>query len=188
MSRNKFAVARRSIWYMLRLLLMTALVFSLAFCVFVSAMYVSNIYIILTEGMELRAECVLKDTVQPDLTEYFSEAFVASDAALYAEKYSGYTVTNFDYRIQIEKLFVWPWSGSVRVRVTDKVVNIAGTANDESGSADSMPVWEPAQQEVTLVKVGTRWYIHKVELLQLNPPEDALPTPDMSLLEGDATS
>ena len=108
MSRNQYAIARRSIWYMLRTLLSVALVIVLCLGVFVTAMHISNIYILVTEGLELRAEYVLQGGEITALTEYFSEEFVAKDPALYDGAYADFKVTNFIYKLEIKSLFALP--------------------------------------------------------------------------------
>ena len=55
MPKNQYAIARRSIWYLLRTLLVIALIVVLCLTAFVTAMHISNIYILVTEGLELRA-------------------------------------------------------------------------------------------------------------------------------------
>ena len=57
--RSKYGVARRSIWYILRFVLIASVVVTLCYAALMEAMYVSNIYIIVTEGMEMRADCIL---------------------------------------------------------------------------------------------------------------------------------
>ena len=49
--RSKYGVARRSIWYILRFVLIASVVVTLCYAALMEAMYVSNIYIIVTEGM-----------------------------------------------------------------------------------------------------------------------------------------
>lgn len=44
MPKNQYAIARRSIWYLLRTLLVIALIVVLCLTAFVTAMHISNIY------------------------------------------------------------------------------------------------------------------------------------------------
>ena len=82
--------ARRTLMYIVRvmlLLLAGALVCALAF---LTAERMSNLYILSTEGMSLRAESILTDDVEPgELEEYFLLAFLADDTALTADAYRG---------------------------------------------------------------------------------------------------
>ena len=56
---NPLGTVRRSIWYVLRTVLIVSLILGGAFAVFTEGMYISNMYIIVTEGMALRAETIL---------------------------------------------------------------------------------------------------------------------------------
>ena len=66
--RSKYGVARRSIWYILRFVLIASVVVTLCYAALMEAMYVSNIYIIVTEGMEMRADCILGNKSKAELT------------------------------------------------------------------------------------------------------------------------
>ena len=81
MPKNQYAIARRSIWYLLRTLLVIALIVVLCLTAFVTAMHISNIYILVTEGLELRAGYILQGGEIAPLTEYFTENFIAQDPA-----------------------------------------------------------------------------------------------------------
>ena len=98
MPKNQYAIARRSIWYLLRTLLVIALIVVLCLTAFVTAMHISNIYILVTEGLELRAGYILQGGEIAPLTEYFTENFIAQDPALYAGTYSSFNVTYGGYR------------------------------------------------------------------------------------------
>ena len=76
--RSKYGVARRSIWYILRFVLIASVVVTLCYAALMEAMYVSNIYIIVTEGMEMRADCILGNKSKAELTEHFTETSIRS--------------------------------------------------------------------------------------------------------------
>ncbi|MBQ4610601.1 MAG: hypothetical protein IJB30_02600 [Clostridia bacterium] len=182
MSRNQYAIARRSIWYLLRTMLSVALVIVLCLGAFVTAMHISNLYILVTEGLELRAEYVLQGGELTSLTEYFAEEFVARDPALYDGTYSDFTVTNFIYKIEIKNLFVLPWHNTATVKVYEKLLSVSGKANEGAPDGAVMPEWPAAVYNVKLTKTDGRWYISDMLLLMNSPEEAPLPTPDYSLL------
>ena len=80
--RSKYGVARRSIWYILRFVLIASVVVTLCYAALMEAMYVSNIYIIVTEGMEMRADCILGNKSKAELTEHFTESWLQEDEAV----------------------------------------------------------------------------------------------------------
>ena len=115
MPKNQYAIARRSIWYLLRTLLVIALIVVLCLTAFVTAMHISNIYILVTEGLELRAGYILQGGEIAPLTEYFTENFIAQDPALYAGTYSSFNVTNFIYKIEVKSLLTLPGDSTATV-------------------------------------------------------------------------
>ncbi len=184
MARSKFRVARRSIWYVIRTLLIITAIVSLCLGVFVTAMHVSNLYILATEGLPLRAECILKDGDVLSLSEYFTGEFIENDTYLYKGLYSGFTVSSFDYRVEVESISVLPWNTRATMQIVDEMASLSATANDKSdGSAKlDIPAWTPARYIVSFTKEGSRWYISALTLIEENPVQAPKPTPNMSLI------
>ena len=105
MARNSYGIAKRSIWYVLRTLIITAAIVALCLGVFIEGLHISNLYILVTEGMEKRTEAILKygqTGVDIDLTPYFSEEYLNNDHELDSGKYAGFTVASYDYRIDVK--------------------------------------------------------------------------------------
>ena len=182
MARNQYSVARKSIWYVLRTLLVIVALVVAALYVFIGAMHVSNIYILVSEGMEKRAACILEGGSVNELTEYFTEDFVAKDAALYDGAYSGFTITNFIYMLDVSSLMVLPWDTSASMKVTERMLSLSGTPNDGTPEDEKPPAWTPMRYSVKLKRIDERWYISDIILLEENPAQAVKPTPDMSLL------
>lgn len=184
MARNRYKIARRSIWYVLRTLLIVAGIVALCLGVFAEGMHVSNLYILVTEGMQARAETIVKNGEPLELTAYFTEDFINSDAALYEEDYENFTVASFDYRMEIRSFFVLPWSVRATMVIDDSLAAINAAPNDtqEGGQAPALPTWTPGRYHVLFIKEGSRWYISGLVLIEENPETEAKPTPDMSLL------
>ena len=184
MARNRYKIARRSIWYVLRTLLIVAGIVALCLGVFAEGMHVSNLYILVTEGMQARAETIVKNGEPLELTAYFTEDFINSDAALYEEDYENFTVASFDYRVEIRSFFVLPWSVRATMVIDDSLAAINAAPNDtqEGGQAPALPEWTPGRYHVLFIKEGSRWYISGLVLIEENPQTEVKPTPDMSLL------
>jgi len=151
MARNKYAIARYSIWYILRILIVSVAVILLIMGVFSSAMHMSNIYIILVDGMDLRAECILQDGSVLELSNYFTENFLNRDEKLLGDAYSDFTVSSFDYRLEIERLLALPWSEKVEVQVVEKLVSVAYSNNADAADAE-LPAWATGRYRITFVK------------------------------------
>ena len=182
MARNKYKIARRSIWFVLRTLLIVSGIVALCLAVFAEGMHVSNLYILVTEGLEARAATILKGGEPLDLTTYFTEQFIAADAALYEGTYAQFTVASYDYRIDIKSFFVLPWSAQATMVVDDGLAALNAAANSEQEATPDLPIWTPGRYKVHFIKEGSRWYIDALTLLEANPVVEAKPTPDLSLL------
>ena len=186
MPRNKYAVARRSIWYVLRTLVIAAAIIALCLGVFVMGMHVSNLYILATEGMEERADCILTDGSVLDLTEYFTEEFVMNDAELYAHRYREFTVSAYDYRLTVEGISVLPWNTRATMRVVESIPSISGKHNVGAGEGEepiALPEWTTARYTVSFTRIGSRWYISGITLVERNPEMTPKATPDYGQLE-----
>lgn len=185
MSRNRFRIARRSIWYVLRTLIIVAAIVALCFGIFVEGMHLSNLYILVTEGLEARADTIINCGDPVELTTYFTEEFIANDSALYSNAYEGFTVTSFDYRVDVKGFFVMPWSVRATFTVDDKLAAINAAADE--GDAQP-PVWTPGRYQVVFARVGSRWYITGLVLIEEDPETKPHATPDMSLMPTNAPS
>jgi hypothetical protein len=181
LSNNPYTIPRRLSWFILRtVIILFAVVLAALFC-FLTAMHAANIYIVVTEGITLRADCVLGDGDINQMYEYFSTDFVENDTLLYDNVYKHYNITNYDYRLTVNSINIWPWNTTATMTVTERIPTIIGTANPDAPQA-AVPEWTAAQYVVTCIKSNGRWYITDIITVKLNPPEEQHATPDMSLL------
>lgn len=185
MARNKYRIARKSIWYVLRTLIIAAAIVGLCFAVFVEGMQVSNLYILVTEGLDARADVIINDLEPDELTLYFTDEFIANDNALYTGEYTGFTVASYDYRVDIRSFFVLPWSVKASMTIDDNLaaINAAADSVGEDETPPELPEWTSGRYEMVFTKVGSRWYISGMGLVKIDPEPDVRGTPDMSLLE-----
>lgn len=178
---NSLGVVRRSIWYVLRAVLIVSLLLGVAFAVFTEGMYISNMYIIVTEGMELRADAVLKNGSASELSQYFTEDFLATDELLNSGAYGSYAVDSYDYRYTIKGVSVMPWSKTGTVTYIERIPTIVGTPISDDVT-QPLPRWTAMRYKIRLVKVEGSWLISELKVLEVDPPQEALPTPDYSQL------
>lgn len=184
MIRNNYSVAKRSITYVLLTLLTVALIALIAYGCMLWAMHTSNLYVLATEGLELRAGCIVTNGSVSELGEHFTQEFLSDDDALYDGKYKEYTVSAYDYRLTVEKIKVMPWSKRASMTVVERMASLTGGANNEAEEATArvaLPPYVTARYKVLFEKQSGRWYISGMELIEENPKEEQLPTPDMSL-------
>ncbi|OQB23392.1 MAG: hypothetical protein BWY11_01857 [Firmicutes bacterium ADurb.Bin182] len=187
MSKSKAMIAGRSIWYVLRTVLILLSVAALCWGVFLTALNMGNLYILATEGMKLRAECVLQDGPKLELTEYFTTRFIENDKLLVKTEFDNYTITDFSYNLAVERLTVLPWSVHASMQAIERVPSISGSINGDflpkgADPADyPLPEWKSGRYLITFAKVEGRWYISTVTYIEEAPEEKPKNTPDMSL-------
>lgn len=186
MARNSYGIAKKSIWYVLRTLLIITAIVGLCLVVFIEGLQVSNLYILVTEGLEKRAEVILSNDESDELRMFFTEQCLKNDDKLDRDIYKDFTVASYDYRIEIKELFVLPWGVRAHMTVDARLAAINASANVEEGMpAPQLPKWEAGRYQVVFLREGSRWYINSMTLLQKDPAPEVKPTPDMSLLKKD---
>ena len=180
---KRLRVARRSMMYVVRSLLLIILAVILCIGAFLTAERYSNLYILTSEGMALRAECVFADGARNDLEEYFTLAFLQSDPAMSDATYANYTITDYNYDLTIERISVLPWSMSATVTATERVtlkgnINADQLGEDQSPADFPLPEWTPKRYKIKFINVKSRWYVSELTLLEENPDSSNLGTPD----------
>ena len=171
---------RRSVFYVMRAILIVLVIGALCILSFISAARLSNAYILVNEGMMLRTECVLKNASENDLAAYFTSGCINSDAAQRetgAAPYAGIAVSSYEYRLKIRSMHILPWQASTYVDVVEQIRGIKGSISAEAGTA-AIPDWTPCRYRLYLTRIDGRWMIDSVELLELNPKLEAPATPD----------
>lgn len=183
---RRLRIARRSMMYVVRTLMLIILAAILCIGAFLTAERYSNLYILTSEGMALRAECVFADGARNDLEEYFTLTFLGNDPAMSDTTYSNYTITDYSYDLTIEKISVLPWSMSATVTATERV-SLKGNINadqlsDGQNPADyPLPEWTPKRYKIKFINANARWYISELVLIKENPDTSNLGTPDPNM-------
>ena len=191
MARNSYGIAKRSIWYVLRTLIITAAIVALCLGVFIEGLHVSNLYILATEGLEKRAEAIItygQAGSSVDLTPYFTEEYLNNDSEIESGKYADFTVASYDYRVDVKGISVLPWSKRASMTVDARLaaINAASNSAEDSTETAELPEWEAGRYQIVFKREGSRWYINSITLLQRNPETEVKPTPDMSLMQDDS--
>ena len=170
---------RRGIWYFASRLFLLSIILGIAVTVFYYAMNLSNIQIILKDGMAARAKVIMG--IEDDaelLNRYFQSGCLASDEALNAalnhnSPYEDYTVRGIDHRLSMGFIWTWPWETSARLTIDESIPRIdgrvKGTRADDviakkGGGAVYPPEWSDAQYHVTLIKENGQWKIRSLTL------------------------
>ncbi|MDP3448234.1 MAG: hypothetical protein Q8S22_09280 [Eubacteriales bacterium] len=180
---KRLRAARRSMMYIVRTLLLIIMAAILCIGAFLTAERYSNLYILTSEGMALRAECVLADGARNDLEEYFTLTFLESDPAMSDVTYANYTISDYNYDLTIDKISVLPWSMSATVTATERV-SLKGTINadqlgeDQNAADHPLPEWTPKRYKIKFINTNARWYVSELTVIEENPDTSDFGTPD----------
>lgn len=157
---------RRLIWFIASRLLIVCILSGMLVCGFFMALNMANIYVILDEGLEKRVEVILTREEAEELNKYFHYDFLNADPALAGafdgtSAYDDYNVTAFDYEMNIEKLWAWPWDQYATCTVTEQVSGITGKVISSRASEVSpeIPDWQGGRYNLTLVKENGLWKV-----------------------------
>lgn len=171
---------RRTVWYFATRLLVLCLVLGTLVVTFYYAMNVTNIYIVLKDGMARRAQVVMGQEEEKELSKYFHSSFLEMDTALTITRqgqspYRDYDIRGIDHRLSMDFTWVWPWDETARVDITERIPSIDGrikgskaeTAVAQYGpNAVYPPDWQSVRYRAVLVKANGQWRIKNLTLLE----------------------
>jgi len=157
---------RRLVWFIATRLILICIVCGMLVCGFYMCLNTANIYVILNDGLEKRVDVILTQEDAEKLNFYFHADFLSTDPALEGafdgtSVYDDYTITGFEYDLEIEKLWAWPWDDYATCTVVERVPQINGKViSSRSGNANAaVPGWQGGRYDITLVKTGGSWKI-----------------------------
>ena len=157
---------RRFIWYLAGRLFLLLTLLSLFTVTFYYAMNATNIYIVLKDGMAKRAQVIMMDEPVSQLDNYFSSSWIARDDWLQSalnnvDPYRDCTVTGFDHRVSLQRVWCWPWDDTASAVVTERIPAIDGKA-----ASGTVPGWPAGKYNVILTKENGNWKIKDITLLE----------------------
>jgi len=123
---------RRFVWFIAKNLLWICALLGMLVCGFYMALNISNIYVILNDGLEKRVDVILTRQEAEELNKYFHADFLIADPALAgaldgSSAYVDYNIKDFEYELTIEKLWAWPWDVYANCTVVERVPEIKGS-------------------------------------------------------------
>ena len=183
---------RRLLWFVATRLVMISVIVGLLTLVFYLAMNTANIYLLLSDGMKLRAEVILTRDNAEELTSFFTDEFLLSDETLEIglseqSPYVDYNIDTFNYELTMEWMWAWPWENTATATIVEKVPRIVGSVRTSSKSlvtagtiTSTPPPWYGGRYTVTLQRIGGQWKIaglHQTQLMIAATPVPAQPKP-----------
>jgi len=163
---------RRIVSFFASRLLVLCLILGLVITIFYYAMNISNIQIVLKDGMATRAKYVMGiDTKRSELSKYFQQVCLENDTVVTQtdagfSPYADYNVRGIDHRLEMSFMWVWPWENSVRLTIRERIPRIdgrvKGTKADEQiahNGAEAVypPPWPEAEYRVLLSRENGQW-------------------------------
>ena len=158
---------RRFIWFIASKLIWICVVLGILVCTFFMCLNAADIYVIVSDGLEKRVDVILTGEDASELNKYFHADLLIADPALEGalngqSSYSDYTISDYEYSLEIEKLWSWPWDTYANVTVVERVPSITGKvhSNRKNEVSSAVPGWVGGRYEITLVKVNGCWKIN----------------------------
>ena len=148
--------------------------------VFYYAMNATNIHVVLKDGMARRAQVMMMEEDEGELTKYFLPSFLERDAALQITKqgnspYKDYDIRGIDHRLDMSFTWVWPWDETARVDITERIPSIDGRIKgskaeeavaQRGASAVYPPKWQSARYRAVLTQENGQWRIKSLTLIE----------------------
>ena len=165
---------RRIVWFFANRLLVLCLILGLIMTVFYYTMNLSNIQIVLKDGMANRAKYIMgMDSNRKELEKYFLTVCLENDSGILEtdngnSPYNDYNVRGIDHRLEMGFLWVWPWDNTVRLTISEKIPRIDGRVKGNKADeviardgADGVypPAWQDAEYRILLTRENGQWKI-----------------------------
>ena len=157
---------RRLVWFIASRLIIVCILGGMLVCGFYMGLNTANIYVVLEDGLQQRAQVILTRENAEKLNFYFHADFLSTDPALEgafdgSSVYNDYSISDFEYDLKIEKLWAWPWDNYATCTVVERVPEITGKVipSRKSEVPSVIPSWQGGRYDITLVKSGGTWKI-----------------------------
>lgn len=181
---------RRFMWFLSSRLVIFTLVVGILVLVFYTCLNISNIYILLSDGMKARAQVMLTREDPEQLNNYFRAEFLTGDEALNlalgpSSPYVDYEITDFEYKLNIESVWCWPWQDTASAtiveripKITGKVVSSRSEAVEDGSLSATPPTWQGGRYEITLYRSNGQWKVAGMRQTQIIVEPTPSPTPE----------
>ena len=161
---------RRLIWFIVTRLVLVCILCGMLVCGFYMCLNTANIYVVLTDGLQRRAEVILTRENAETLNFYYHADFLATDPALEGafdgtSVYDNYSIKDFEYDLKIEKLWAWPWDSYATCTVVERIPSIDASviSSRRSENLPAKPSWQGGRYDITLVKQNGEWKINGMQ-------------------------
>ena len=171
-------VVLKFLWYFFTRLIIWGAAAGLVVLAFFMAMDYMDVSVLTKDGMQVRAEVIIKGSDPTTLTKVFSKGFLENDEMLKSTAFQQYQVSDFDYSAESDIALILPWSNTVTLRITEKVTNISAQAapGTDIALSENPPAWRNAVYDVQVVRYEDSWRIVSMKLVRELPAPTPTPT------------
>lgn len=113
---------------------------------------VANIYVVLQDGMNERAAVVLKQEDPSQLDRFFTLRYLNSDPIFQTEQYQDYIIRDYDYKLSIQRIWVWPWQDRTKVTVEEHIPTSSFRFDITDALRERLTVQRDAEWEAELAR------------------------------------
>jgi len=164
-------------------------IIALLIIAFYLAMNTANVYVLLSDGMKLRTSVILTREDANELSNFFTDDFLARDETLLIglsnqSPYIDYDIVAFNHSVSLEWMWSWPWEDVAQATIVEEVPRIVGSVITEKrdqiregGLSANPPEWYKAQYRVYLQRVNGQWKIAGLERTMIFPKPSPSPSP-----------
>ncbi len=179
-----WGVVLRFLWYFFSRLILIALIIGLVLLSFFAAMDYMNVQVLIKDGLNLRADVVIKGNDPTALIKVFSKNFLEHDMLLNTDAYRPYIVSSYEHNVKTGFAVILPWHNTVKLRVTEEITKIRGElyviADQTVELNETPPEWDNAVYDITLMRFEDNWRIASLELVEMLPKPPPAPDPTLT--------
>lgn len=162
----------RFIWFAAKYVLIVLLITAILVIGYIMIRDTANVYVIVSEGMEMRASTIFKISNQSELFKYFSGTYLSKDTDITSNTYEGFLIRDFDYDLKIKSLWCDPWEKTATVELIESIPHVNGEYPTTTEGEVPKPLPQRARHRyrIDLISIEGRWLINGVTLLENMSP------------------
>lgn len=184
----------RLLFFLVQKVLLFAIIAGVLTFGFMQGMNLTNIRILVGDGLDMRAGAAFGLKEMSELIKFFTRDYLESDALLRDMPYRDYTIRGYDMRLEVDSITTFPWQDRAEAVVTERIVAIDGELPVAKQTEEQRkikekilpPKWPDAVYQLSLVRTDGRWRIASVQRVAdapvTSPPYTPLPTPTASVI------
>lgn len=171
----------RFTWFLLSRIFLACCIVGLIVLSFYAAMDYMNVQVLTKDGLNLRADVIIKGDDPTSLSHMFSKNFLDNDMLLKSDTYRPYIDSHYDFKADTDFILIFPWQNTATLRVTEEISKIRGElfmmTDSAVGLPETPPEWDNGIYDITLRRFEDNWRIVSMELVELLPKPPPTPTP-----------